>query len=128
MQSVYSWADFEKEAQNKSVLLYGTGAGIVDFCVKYEDRFPIAGVVDGSPDKQGWLLGDLSAGLYQTWLGELRVEAPDFLDVCFAADTVVLIASLNRADEIIDVLESKGYDKYFVISKFKSLPAITVFL
>ena len=119
MQSVYSWADFEKEAQNKSVLLYGTGAGIVDFCVKYEDRFPIAGVVYGSPDKQGCLLGDLSAGLYQTWLGELRVEAPDFLDVCFAADTVVLIASLNRADEIIDVLESKGYDKYFVISKFK---------
>lgn len=123
MQSVYSWADFEREAQNKSVLLYGTGAGIVDFCVKYEDRFPVVDVVDGSSDKQGWLLGDLSAGLYQTWLGSLRVEAPDFLDTCSAADTVVLIACLNRYDEIIQVLKSKGYDKYFVISKFKDYRA-----
>ncbi len=118
MQSVFEWADFEQAVQDKSVLLYGTGQGIVSFWEKYKGLFPIIGVIDGNPNKQGLLLGDLLAGLYQTPLGKMRVTAPDFLNVCSATDTVVLIASLNRYDEIINVLREKGYEHYFVISKF----------
>lgn len=109
-----TWAEFEKAADQKKIFLYGVGA-CADYYLENNCQVRLEGVVDNDIRKQDFPLSVFSEEACKTVNGELKVASIALLQKYDVDDIVVLIASTNYYEQIIDALKKIGVSNYFVL-------------
>lgn len=103
------WIDFEKEAENAEIWLFGVGEGADFFLRRYGESMKISGAVDNDTGKQGNNLRDY---LDSNGLEGIKVSDPLVLSGR-EKRFVVLITSIRYCDAIYEQLASIGVNKIY---------------
>lgn len=110
------WEQFEAEAKDKKVFLFGIGVDSNLFWLKYGNQIRLAGVIDNDQKKQGYAVGDLVIEAWDTQDGSLPISDITILNYFDKEEVVVLIASRKYYKQIIEQLALYDIHNYFVIS------------
>ena len=104
-----TWKDFEDAASAGILWIFGAGEGAGVFFEKYGDRFPIIGILDNAPDKDGCPAKSFIAKevLPQEAL-ELMVTLPEKTEGWKQEKAVVLVTSVRYSYEIVTQLRNSG--------------------
>lgn len=114
--------EIEQICVGKKVVIYGIGSGIREFLDTVSHKMIIEAVIDNAVRKQGKLLGDLLPEAFGTGWENIVVQSADILSDYIADETVILVASAKRSQEIVQDLEKRRFDSIYVLSD-RSLPS-----
>lgn len=109
-----SWQKFIEASCDKKVFLFGVSTCANYFFYNYRD-VPLEGIIDNDIRKQGFRADDFLSGAVEHPYGNLMISMKDVLAGYSLNEIVVLIASTNHYEEIIDQLEEMNIRQYFVL-------------
>lgn len=118
-----TWRDFEAAANGNKVFLYGLGYCAVQFFERYGNTIIAKGIIDNDVSKHNFEIGEILPESFGTANEKVLIQGSQILNYAEPSDTVILIASSRKYQEIIYELEKKGFYNYFVISLFKDFQA-----
>lgn len=110
------WNEIEEACTSKKVILYGLGLGVRQFLECYGDQIPVEAMIDNDIAKQGKKAGDLLAEAFQTKCGNIRISSAEILAGYVPGETLILVASAKRYEEIIQELKARGFTLIYVLS------------
>lgn len=111
-----TWEQFEANACDKKLFIYGAGAITRMFWKRYQYKMHIEGIVDGDEKKCGRLIDDILPDVFEPDLPPLYVCKPIVLTEYNPEEIVVLVASVNYYEEIIDELNKRNiYNCYSIL-------------
>lgn len=110
-----AWKEFTEEAVYKKIFLFGVGR-CADYFWENNTNVIFEGIMDNDVRKQGFpaevFLGE--SGVAEN--DKLKISSLNLLKNYDSADVVVLIASTNYYEQMIEELKGIGVQKYFVLA------------
>lgn len=111
-----TWEHFEREAGQKKVILFGTGARIGRYFERYKDADFLEGVIDNDSKKQGFRVDEFIPEAFGLKKGEKKISDISLLELYQRDELVVLITSANYYEQMAEQLGQFGITNYFVLS------------
>lgn len=110
-----TWEDFEKECKNKKVFLFGVSAVCEALLLRFQGEVELEGILDNDIKKHGFTLDTYVPEMIDTVYANVQIKSVFTLESYEAEEVIVLIASTNYYEAIIEQLENMGIHNHFVI-------------
>lgn len=110
-----TWEEFEEECKNKEVFLFGVGAACEMLLLRFKGGIEIEGVLENDTKKHGFTLDTYVPEMVNTVYANASINSVSILEKYSADEVVILIASTNYYEAIIEQLEGMGFSNHFVI-------------
>lgn len=112
-QNEQTWEAFEKVSEGKKVFLFGTGAGTYFFWARSSRS--LEAILDNDSSKWNIRIEDLTEGAQCTSSEGMPIDSADILLKYSPDETVILVSSLKRYDEIVNQLYKMGHKNVFIL-------------
>ena len=121
-----SWEAFEKEAAGKKVIVFGTGACFSFYLEKYRQNALIDAVIDNDEKKQGYSLAQIVPEAFGIRQADTIISDISGLEQYLPDEVVILVASINYYNDILEQLKTYGMTNCFVVLVMEANDRITV--
>lgn len=120
------WEDFDKEAAGKKVIVFGTGVCLSFYLEKYQQNARIDAVIDNDEKKQGYLLNQIVPEAFGIRQADTVISNASILKRYLPDEAVILVASINYYNDILEQLNAYGMTNCFVILVMEANYRITM--
>lgn len=114
-----TWLEFEEQAEEKQVILFGAGNYARKYFQKYCGKLRLAGVIDNNPQKQGLRLAQCFMEVYAPPESDLSISSVSILEWYSDDNAIVLIASKNHYEDMLAQVHEYGITNCYVIVRME---------